>query len=193
MSPLAWRGTVMPEWFARIARAPLTALMLLSVVTLAQARDLAEILEQGVIRHLGFAQVKLSIAGRTVLAMENTCLDPGLCGLEQTGARVRLQPPDRTLNEMIPAILNKDAEATLLDVPDALVGLQRWPGQIKVIGPISSPQLMAAAFRISSPALRQAFNQYLRQIRADGTYHDLVRKYYPAVFRYYGEFFSAAG
>lgn len=137
-------------------------------------------------------EVKRRMAGHAVLALENTCLDPGLYDLETTGVEVRLQPSDRSLNEMVPAILNQAAEATLLDVPDALVALERWPGQVKVIGPISERQVMAAAFRKSSPGLRQAFNQYLAKIRADGSYHELVQKYYPAVFHYFGEFFRDA-
>jgi hypothetical protein len=141
--------------------------------------------------HRDIARVKAAMDGVTVLALPNTCLDPGLYGLSETGARVRLQPPERKLNEMVPAILKNDAEATLLDVPDALVALERWPGQIKVIGPVSGEQRMAAAFRPDAPRLREAFNTYLAQVRADGTYSRLVEAYYPAVFRYFSEFFEA--
>ena len=91
---------------------------------------------------------------------------------------------------MLPAILNREAEATLLDVPDALIALEKWPGDAKVIGPISEDQVMAVAFRQDSPKLREAFNRFLRDLRAEGTYNHLVRRYYPAVFRYYGEFFD---
>jgi ABC-type amino acid transport substrate-binding protein len=138
------------------------------------------------------AQVKALLPGRSVLALPNTCLDPGLYDMQATGAEVRLQPKERKLNEMVPAILNQDAESTLLDVPDALIALERWPGAIKVIGPISDHQTMAVGFRKDSPQLRAAFNAYLAQRRADGSYNALVRQYYPAVFRYYGEFFAAS-
>jgi ABC-type amino acid transport substrate-binding protein len=135
-------------------------------------------------------QVKAQLSGYGVLALANTCLDPGLYNMDATGADIRLQPRERKLNEMVPAILNHDAESTLLDVPDALIALERWPGLIKVIGPISDAQLMAVAFRKDTPKLRKAFNRYLQRIRADGTYNRLVRKYYPAVFRYSADFFS---
>lgn len=135
-------------------------------------------------------QVKQKVAGRSVLALASTCLDPGLYRMEETGADVRMQPAGRKLNEMVPAILREDAESTLLDVPDALIALERWPGQIKVIGPISEKQFMGAGFRKDSPQLRQAFNEYLAKTRADGTYNEMVRRYYPAVFRYFSDFFG---
>lgn len=135
-------------------------------------------------------EVKSGLSGHSVLALANTCLDPGLYQMETTGAEIHLQPKERKLNEMVPAILNQDAESTLLDVPDALIALERWPGQIKVVGPISGEQRMAVAFRKDSPELRMAFNTYLQRIRRDGSYNRLVNKYYPAVFRYFDDFFA---
>jgi ABC-type amino acid transport substrate-binding protein len=134
---------------------------------------------------------KSRIDGVSVLALANTCLDPGLYRLEATRAEIRLAPAERKLHEMIPALLNRDAETTLLDVPDALVALERWPGEIKVLGPISDRQEMAVAFHPDADDLRQAFNRYLAGIRADGSYQRLVRKYYPAVFDFFPEFFTA--
>lgn len=133
---------------------------------------------------------KAQLDGNSVLALSNTCLDPGLYALEQTGAEIRLAPKERKLNEMIPALLNGDAETTLLDVPDALVALGRWPGEIKVLGPISAEQRMAVAFRPDSPALRAAFNAYFGELKSSGRYQQLVEKYYPAVFDYFPEFFA---
>jgi ABC-type amino acid transport substrate-binding protein len=135
-------------------------------------------------------KVRGTLPGRSVLALPNTCLDPDLYDMDETGAEVRLQPPERQLNEMVPAILNQDAESTMLDVPDALIALERWPGEIKVIGPISEDQFMAPAFRKDSPRLREAFNAYFEELKASGRYIDMVAKYYPAVFRYYEGFFA---
>ena len=135
--------------------------------------------------------VKTMISGRDVLAMRHSCLDPDLYNLNATGANIILPSKLRKLNEMVPAILNNDAESTLLDVADSLIALQKWPGEIKVIGPISMEQTMAVAFRKSSPNLRFAFNAYLKKIRADGSYNQLVKKYYPSVFHFYGDFFLA--
>ncbi len=135
------------------------------------------------------AHVKSKLRGMDVLAMENTCLDPRLYNLATTGADIRLYTRSTNLNEMVPAILRKDARTTLLDVPDTLIALEKWPGLIKVVGPVSQPQLMGAAFRKDSPALRAAFNEFLAQIRRDGTYRKLVAKYYPAIFVYFDDFF----
>ncbi len=138
------------------------------------------------------SQVKSLINERDILAMKQTCLDPDLYDLQATGANIIFPPNVRKLNEMVPAILKGDAETTLLDVSDTLIALQKWPGEIKVIGPVSEEQTMGVAFRKHSPELREAFNRYLQEIRADGRYHQLVEKYYPAVFDYYAEFFSTA-
>lgn len=135
-------------------------------------------------------QVKALINNISVLAMKYSCLDPDLYNLEQTGANIILPVKARKLNEMIPAILNNDAESTLLDVPDTLIALQKWPGEIKVIGPISAEQSMAVAFRKNSPELRNAFNLYLQQLKKDGRYNQLVKKYYPSVFHFYADFFT---
>ena len=134
--------------------------------------------------------VKRLIKGRDVLALENTCLDPRLYDLGATGANVILPQRELKLNEMAPAILNNDAESTILDVPDALIALDKWPGQLKVIGPVSEEQQMGAGFRKDSPKLRAAFDAYLEQIRRDGTYNRMVQEYYPTVFTYFEDFFT---
>ena len=79
---------------------------------------------------------------------------------------------------------------TILDVPDALIALEKWPGKLKVLGPISMPQTMGAGFAKSSPLLRREFEQFMDKLREDGTYHRLVKKYYPIVFNYYPDFFA---
>jgi ABC-type amino acid transport substrate-binding protein len=134
--------------------------------------------------------VKASLDNHSVLALKSTCLDPALYRMSETRAEVRLPNKQLKLNEMAPAILNHEAETTLLDVPDALIALEKWPGQLKVIGPISDEQVMGAGFRKDSPKLREAFNQYLARIRQNGTYNKMVEKYYPSVFLYYTDFFT---
>ncbi len=91
------------------------------------------------------SMVKSLIKGREVLAMEHSCLDPNLYNLYDTGAKVILPDGQRRLNEMVPAIMKNDAESTLLDVADTLIALEKWPGEIKVIGPVSENQKMAVA------------------------------------------------
>lgn len=132
--------------------------------------------------------VKKLLKNRVLLCKAKTCLDPSLYNLETTNTRLRYF--EGSLNEMVPALLNRTSEVTLLDVPDALVGLQKWPGKIKVIGPVSTIQEMAVAFRKDSPALRAAFNKFLDKIKRDGTYRRIVSKYYPFAPDYYPAFFN---
>ena len=132
--------------------------------------------------------VKSLVRDRSLLCKANTCLDPNLYQLDAAGARVVLF--ERSLNELAPAVLNREAEATLLDVPDALVALQKWPGKIKIIGPVSEVQDMAVAFRKDAPKLREAFNRFLMQLRKNGTLQRIALKYYPYVTDYYADFFK---
>lgn len=134
------------------------------------------------------AAVKAMLRERSVLGKADTCLDPALYSLKKVGAMVRLF--NGSLNALAPAVINRDAEATILDLPDALIALEKWPGNIKVIGPVSPMQNMGYAFPKTSPRLRDTFNQFFKQCRKDGTYLRLIKKYYPAVFRYYPEFFE---
>ena len=136
--------------------------------------------------------VKALIHGRDILAMKQSCLDPDLYDLYATGTNVILPAKQLQLNEMVPAILNNEAEMTLLDIADSLIALEKWPSKIKVIGPMSEEQRMAMGFRKDSPKLREAFNAYLKQIQADGSYMQLIQKYYPSVFHYYQDYFSPA-
>jgi ABC-type amino acid transport substrate-binding protein len=128
----------------------------------------------------------------STLVMEATCLDPNLYKLTGKGLDLRYYTRSTNLNEMVPAILNRDAETTLLDVPDALIALEKWPGQIKVIGPISDRQVMGVGFRKDAPKLRAAFNAFFRQMLQDGSYLALVNKYYPSAVRYFPDFFKSA-
>ncbi len=134
------------------------------------------------------ASVKALLKDRTILGLAKTCLDPSLYGIKDTGARIKLF--EGNLNELAPAVINGDADATLLDVPDALIALEKWPGEVKVIGPVSHKQNMGFAFAKTSPRSLDAFNRFFKECKNNGTYLRLVRKYYPAVFTYYPEFFE---
>lgn len=139
---------------------------------------------------MDIAETKGVLGKKSVLVMERTCLDPANYGLKGKGIDLRAYTKSSNLNEMVPALLSGEAEFTLLDVPDAVLDLQKWAGRIKVIGPISEEQQLATAFPKSSPQLRAAFDEYLRKIRADGTYDRMVNKYYPGIRRYFPEFFA---
>ncbi|MFO7497607.1 MAG: transporter substrate-binding domain-containing protein [Desulfobacterales bacterium] len=134
--------------------------------------------------------VKALLQGKSVLGLQDSCLDPSLYALDEAGALVKFFPGNRNLDEMIPAVMAGMAETTMMDVPVALIALENWPGRIKVIGPLSTPQEMACAFPKSAPNLRRAFDAFFERFKADGNYDSLVRKYYPSVFSYYGSFFK---
>lgn len=133
--------------------------------------------------------VKKNLKDISVLGLKDSCLDPDLYKLDSTGASIQLFPIDRNLSEMIPAVMARMADTTMMDVPVALIALEEWPGQIKVVGPISELQGMACAFPKTSPKLRAAFNDFFRQCKSDGSYKRLVQKYYPSLYVYYPDFF----
>ncbi|MGZ9135164.1 MAG: transporter substrate-binding domain-containing protein [Candidatus Deferrimicrobiaceae bacterium] len=130
--------------------------------------------------------VKSLFRQRTVLCKKNTCLDPDLYNMDSTEAQVKLF--NGALNELAPALINGEAELLLLDMPDAIIALQKWPGRIKILGPMTDIQDMAVAFRKDSPKLREKFNEFMATCKKDGTYDRLVKKYYPSVAAYYAGF-----
>jgi ABC-type amino acid transport substrate-binding protein len=134
------------------------------------------------------ARTKALMKKKDVMALKKTCLDPDLYNLEATGANVIFF--NGSLNELAPAIINDKAEMTILDVPDALVALEKWPGKIKILGPVSHRQEMAVAFPPTSPQLRDAFNAFLKQSQHDGSYARIVKRYYPTAFAFFPDFFK---
>lgn len=139
---------------------------------------------------LDIKTVKSLLKGHSVLTLNGTCLAADLYNLEQVNPDIKYFSQDNTINDMASAIINGVAETTLLDIPDAMVALQTLPGEIKIIGPISEPQVMGVAFPKSSPKLLKAFNEFFTQIWQNGTYRSLVEKYYPSVFLYFEDFFD---
>jgi hypothetical protein len=134
------------------------------------------------------ARVREVMQGKTVLALPKTCLDPTLYKLDETGAAISLFAGN--LNEIAPAVVNGKAEMTILDVPDALIALEKWSGKIKIIGPISAQQMMAVGFCKTSPKLQEAFNEYLAETQRNGTYARLIKKYYPTAPYFFPSFFK---
>jgi glutamine transport system substrate-binding protein len=136
-------------------------------------------------------ETKGLIGKRSLLGMEKTCIDPANYGLKDKGLDLRAYTKSTNLNEIVPALLNGESDLTLLDVPDAILDLRKWSGKIKVLGPISEEQRLAAAFPKESVELRDAFDAYLLKIKADGSYDKLVDKYYPGIRSYFPTFFAA--
>jgi ABC-type amino acid transport substrate-binding protein len=71
-----------------------------------------------------------------------------------------------------------------------MIALQKWPGRVKVIGPMSAKQKMGVAFRKDAPELREAFEAFLVEAKRDGTYQRLIRTYFPEAPVYFPEFFA---
>ena len=125
----------------------------------------------------------------SVLVMKNTCLDVRYFSFDPKQVKVKNFTGSKIIRDIVPAMLRGEADATLLDIPDALVTLQEKAGDIKIIGPVSPAQIMGAAVAKNSPELLKAYNDFFRQIWNDRTYYKLVEKYYPSVFLYFDDFF----
>ena len=173
--------------------APLFVILLAQVLLVARADSPTAPIKGTPDLAADIVETKALIGSKSLLVMERTCIDPVNYGLKGKGIDIRPYTKSTNLNEMVPALLNADADFTLLDVPDAILDLQRWAGKIKVIGPISGHQELAAAFPKTSPELRRAFDEYLVRVKADGTYDKLVDKYYPGIRRYFPAFFAGKG
>jgi ABC-type amino acid transport substrate-binding protein len=137
------------------------------------------------------AAVKARLDGRTLLGVANTCLDPSLYELERTKAKLVLKKA--RLDEIAPMLIQGEAELALLDVADAMIALQKWPGKVKVIGPMTPRQQMGVAFRKDAPRLRAAFEAFLADAKGDGSYQRLVRAYFPEAPVYFPDFFAFDG
>lgn len=132
--------------------------------------------------------VKQLLRGKRIMGKEGTCLAPGLYGIDATVGQIINFPGN--LNDIAPALIKNSADVALLDVPDALVALEKWPGKIKVLGPLSEKQIMGAGFRKQDTDLRKEFNSFFESLKGSGEYKKLVKKYYPAVFKYFDSFFK---
>jgi hypothetical protein len=163
------------------------------VLLVAPAESELQPIKDGADLAADIAETRKVIGSRSVLVMARTCLDPTNYGLVNVGLDLKSYNKSTNLNEMVPAMLNKEAELTLLDVPDAILDLRKWAGRIKIVGPISGRQMLATAFPKDAPALRDEFNAYLSDIKASGVYDRLVDKYYPGIRRFFPEFFAKTG
>ncbi|UZP68167.1 transporter substrate-binding domain-containing protein [Desulfovibrio mangrovi] len=133
-------------------------------------------------------QVLKQIGGKAILGIKNTSIDPHMYGIQHTGARIRYSSSVFSLH--ITTLMNEDVDAILVDVPNALAALNTWPGKLKVIGPVSKEQHMAAAFAPESVELLEEFNIFLQNCMADGSYDVLINKYYPDAARYFDTYFD---
>ncbi|GFK93003.1 Glutamine-binding periplasmic protein [Fundidesulfovibrio magnetotacticus] len=147
---------------------------------------LAPIAPTGEVRE-DIRRTREKLMSRTTLTKSGTCLDPRLFDLAPLG--VQAKEFTGSLNDLAPAVIVGEADTTLLDVPDVMVALQKFPGRIKVIGPMSEEQQMAVGFRKDQPALRAEFARFFEQYVRTGRYMALVERYYPLAPRYFPRFF----
>jgi ABC-type amino acid transport substrate-binding protein len=136
-------------------------------------------------------EVRKMTKDRTLFCKAGTCLAPELFQLDKLGTKAI--PFPGSLNDLAPAIIMGEADLTLLDVPDTLVALKKWPGQIKILGPVGPVQDMAVAFPKSSPRLKEAFGKFLKEYQASGKYKLLIEKYYPYAVVFFPDFFTDKG
>ncbi len=128
------------------------------------------------------------LKGNRVACLMGTSLDLAEYNIDRDGYEV--VPFDGSVDDIIPAVIQGKADAGLVDIGDALIAMQRWPGKFKIIGPITDLQYIGVAFRKSSPELKDRFNQFYAESKQNGRYMELVQKYYPFMIEYYPEFFK---
>lgn len=131
-------------------------------------------------------QVRGLVKGRAVTGIAHTCLDPALYDLAGAGARIRYF--DGKLNDLAPFVIDSHAGLALLDLPDVLVAMEKWPGQLKVIGPVSPDQKMGAAMAKDAPDLKRAFDLFFTRLNQQGRYRAMIEKYYPGYAEYFPDF-----
>jgi ABC-type amino acid transport substrate-binding protein len=133
-------------------------------------------------------RVKKLTKHKTSLGVQNTCLDPALYNLKEEGAKIINFTG--ALSDLPSAVIKGESDTAIMEMPDALLALKKYPGKIKIIGPLSPTQEMAAGFAKDSVQLRNEFKTFLSQIKKDGTYLKIVKKYYPSAPEFYPAFFK---
>lgn len=130
------------------------------------------------------AATKLLLKGRRVLGILNTCLDPALYNLEGVEP---VYKEGVSLNDVAPALIAGESEVSILDVPDSLVALTKYPDKIKVLGVITERQSMAFGIAKDSPELLASFNAFLEKLEKNGVLKKLILRYYPGIEYYFSE------
>ncbi len=124
------------------------------------------------------------LKGREVLGIKNTCVDLDLYNLKDSKP---IYMEGISLNDLAAALIKGAAEISILDVPDSLVALSKFPGKIKILGSITGKQDMAFGISKDSPKLLASFNEFLDELKSSGELGKLIHKYYPGIDRYFPE------
>ncbi|MGC8660523.1 MAG: transporter substrate-binding domain-containing protein, partial [Desulfomonilaceae bacterium] len=128
------------------------------------------------------AATRYLLKDKNVLSVRNTCVDLNLYNVPEAHP---VYKNDITPNDLAGAVVKGAAELTILDVPDTLVALVKFPGQIKVLGTITESQSMGFGFSKKSPELKSSFNEFLARIKKTGQLGKLIGEYYPAMKHYF--------
>jgi len=124
------------------------------------------------------------LKGKDVLGIKNTCVDLDLYNLSDSRP---IYKEGVTLNDLAAALVKGAAEISILDVPDSLIALSKFPGKIKILGSITGKQDMGFGFSKESPNLLVSFNEFLGELKSSGELTKMILKYYPGVDRYFPE------
>lgn len=129
-------------------------------------------------------QTRLLLKGRDVLGIKNTCVDLSLYNLSDSKP---IYKEGVTLNDLAAVLVKGEAEISILDVPDSLVALRKFPGKIKILGAITGKQDMGFGISKGSPQLLASFNEFLAELKASGKLSELIQTYYPGIDKHFPE------
>jgi ABC-type amino acid transport substrate-binding protein len=129
-------------------------------------------------------ETRALLRGKDVLSIRNTCVDIKLYQLDDAKP---IYKEGITLNDLAAVLIKGDAEISILDVPDALVALDKFPGKIKILGAITRKQAMGFGISKDAPQLLASFNEFLGQLKNSGKLSQLITTYYPGIDKYFPE------
>ncbi len=132
--------------------------------------------------------VQDAILGSTIIGIKDSATDPHLYALETGGGKVI--GVEALHSDMAPAVIGGHCDFAILDFGDALRTMQNYPGKIKIIGPISSILEIGCAFHKESTELLNAFNTFIEKGKQNGSYYQLVKKYFPGITGVFPDFFN---
>jgi len=122
------------------------------------------------------------LSGKEVMGIRNTCVDPALYDIKDVKP---LYKNNIGLNDLAAVVIQGDAALCILDVPDALIALGKFPGKVKILGPVSKKQFMGFGISKDSPELKASFDSFLSKLHHSGKLSELIGKYYPLVKYYF--------
>lgn len=122
------------------------------------------------------------LEGKEVIGIRNTCVDPALYDLKEVKP---LYKNNIDLNDVAATVIQGDAGLCILDVPDVLVALEKYPGRLKVLGPVTGEQSMGFGISKDCPELKASFDGFVRKLQEDGRLTQLIVKYYPMIKYYF--------